>query len=137
MGNLELGLGPVRNQGGINSIGPTMHERQTCHFLVVTRLQDGLLSLLYPYLSFRILCARVKTVTCAPDVTPVKVSVSLHPFAFSHQSIDKTHLMVTKPEDTHVISKAQTLRLNHILIPPVQKDPINIFLGADVQKSAW
>ena len=74
MGNLELGLGPVRNQGGINSVGPTMHERQTYHFLVVTRLQDGLLSLLYHCLSFRTLCARVKMVTLAPNVGPVKVS---------------------------------------------------------------
>ena len=124
MGNLELGLGPVRNQGGINSVAPTMHERQTCHFLVVTRLQDGLLSLLYPCLSFRTLCVRVKMVTCTPNVTPVKVSVSLHPFAFSHQWIGKTHLMVTK------------LGLG-LGLQKIQKDPINVFLGADVQKSAW
>ena len=75
-------------------------------------------------------------VTCAPSVTAVKLSDSLHPFAFIHQCIGKTHLRVTKPEYTHVISKAQTLQLNHILLPPVQKDPINAFLGADVQKSA-
>lgn len=75
-------------------------------------------------------------VTCAPSVTAVKLSDSLRPFAFIHQCIGKTHLRVTKPEYTHVISKAQTLQLNHILLPPVQKDPINVFLGADVQKSA-
>ena len=75
-------------------------------------------------------------VTCAPSVTAVKLSDSLHPFAFIHQCIGKTHLRVTKPEYTHVISKAQTLQLNHILLPPVQKDPLNAFLGADVQKSA-
>ena len=75
-------------------------------------------------------------VTCAPSVTAVKLSDSLRPFAFIHQCIGKTHLRVTKPEYTHVISKAQTLQLNHILLPPVQKDPINAFLGADVQKSA-
>ena len=75
-------------------------------------------------------------VSCAPNVSPVKLSVSLHPFAFIHQWIGKTHLRVTKPEYTHVISKAQTLQLNYILLPPVQKDPINAFLGADVQKSA-
>ena len=75
-------------------------------------------------------------VTCAPSVTAVKLSDSLHPFAFIHQCIGKTHLRVTKPEYTHVISKAQTLQLNHILLPTVQKDPINAFLGADVQKSA-
>ena len=75
-------------------------------------------------------------VTCAPSVTAVKLSDSLHPFAFIHQCIGKTHLRVTKPEYTHVISKAQTLQLNHILLPPVQKDPMHVFLGADVQKSA-
>ena len=75
-------------------------------------------------------------VTCAPSVTAVKLSDSLRPFAFIHQWIGKTHLRVTKPEYTHVISKAQTLQLNHILLPPVQKDPINVFLGADVQKYA-
>ena len=75
-------------------------------------------------------------VSCAPNVSPVKLSVSLHPFAFIHQWIGKTHLRVTKPEYTHVISKAQTLQLNRILIPPVQKDPMHVFLGADVQKSA-
>ena len=69
-------------------------------------------------------------------LTPVKLSVTLHPFAFSHQWIGKTHLRVTKPEYTHVISKAQTLQLNYILLPPVQKDPMHVFLGADVQKSA-
>ena len=74
--------------------------------------------------------------TCAPSVTAVKLSDSLRHFAFIHQWIGKTHLRVTKPEYTHVISKAQTLQLNHILLPPVQKDPINAFLGADVQKSA-
>ena len=74
--------------------------------------------------------------TCAPSVTAVKLSDSLHPFAFIHQCIGKTHLRVTKPEYTHVISKAQTLQLNHILLPPVQKDPMHVFLGADVQKSA-
>ena len=75
-------------------------------------------------------------VTCAPSVTAVKLSDSLHRFAFIHQWIGKTHLRVTKPEYTHVISKAQTLQLNHILLPPVQKDPMHVFLGADVQKSA-
>lgn len=60
----------------------------------------------------------------------------LAPFAFSHPWIGKTHLRMTKPKYTPVISEAQTLQLNHILIPPVQKDPINVFLGADVQKSA-
>ena len=74
--------------------------------------------------------------TCAPSVTAVKLSHSLRPFALIHQWIGKTHLRVTKPEYTHVISKAQTLQLNHILLPPVQKDPINVFLGADVQKYA-
>ena len=75
-------------------------------------------------------------VTCAPSVTAVKLSDSLHRFAFIHQWIGKTHLRVTKPEYTHVISEAQTLQLNHILLPPVQKDPMHVFLGADVQKSA-
>ena len=75
-------------------------------------------------------------VTCAPSVTAVKLSDSLRPFAFIHQWIGKTHLRVTKPEYTHVISKAQTLQLNHILLPPVQKDPMHVFLCADVQKSA-
>ena len=75
-------------------------------------------------------------VSCAPNVSPVKLSDSLRPFAFIHQCIGKTHLRVTKPEYTHVISKAQTLQLNHILLPPVQKDPMHVFLGADVQKSA-
>ena len=67
---------------------------------------------LYHCLSFRTLCARVKMVTCAPSVTAVKLSDSLHRFAFIHQWIGKTHLRVTKPEYTHVISKAQTLQLS-------------------------
>jgi len=48
-------------------------------------------------------------------LTPVKLSVTLHPFAFSHQWIGKTHLRVTKPEYTHVISKAQTLSHPYVL----------------------
>lgn len=67
-------------------------------------------------------------VTSAPSVSHVTLAAC----TFLLLAICKTHLMVTMPKWTHLVLKAQTIKLNQMLVPHVQRYPL-IFLSYNAE----